>query len=349
VITDYSKALGDLTKEEASRIQNEEQLYIRQKEANKRLSKAPPRKICILCGSPIKGREFLHRGVSFITCHQCNHIQTKALPPAGFPDELEGKEQFSKIYPKLEKVQFEDRKNRIYRPKLNWIFSDLERSGYKKIELLNKKWLELGSGSGAFLASLEDMGVNNYVGFEKEETLLERAKAFLDPEKVSISRVSLGEIIRGNQADVICSFFVFEHDENISELINALKDCPKGTLLCFSVPKFGLSCLLENMASERYARSLDAAVHVQTFTDQSINFLLQAAGFEKIATWQFGQDALELRRLLFPIDEKGQHLESIGQKLGDCLDEIQATIDKVGLCDQIHLIARRKHSLMTQS
>ena len=41
MITDYSKALGDLTKEEASRIQNEEQLYIRQKEANKRLSKAP--------------------------------------------------------------------------------------------------------------------------------------------------------------------------------------------------------------------------------------------------------------------------------------------------------------------
>ena len=216
MITDYSKALGDLTKEEASRIQNEKQLYIRQKEANKRLSKAPPRKICILCGSPIKGREFLHRGVSFITCHQCNHIQTKALPPVGFPDELEGKEQFSKIYPKLEKDQFEDRKNRIYRPKLNWIFSALERSGYKKIELLNKKWLELGTGSGVFLSSLEDMGVNNYVGFEKEETLLERAKAFVAPEKVSISRVSLGEIIRANELTSLL-FFVCEHDENLFE------------------------------------------------------------------------------------------------------------------------------------
>lgn len=349
MITDYSKALGDLTKEEASRIQNEEQLYIRQKEANKRLSKAPPRKICILCGSPIKGWEFLHRGVSFITCDQCSHIQSKALPPVGFPDELEGKEQFSKIYPKLDKDQFEDRKNRIYRPKLNWIFSALERSGYEKSELLGMKWLELGSGYGAFLSSLEDMGVNNYAGYEKEETLLERAKTFVAPERVIMSRVSLGEIIRTNQADVICSFFVFEHDDNLFELINALKDCKDGTLLCFSVPKFGLSCLLENMASERYARSLDAAVHIQTFTDQSINFLLQTAGFEKIATWQFGQDALELRRLLFPIGEMGQYLESIGQKFGNCLDEIQATFDRVGLCDQIHLIARRKHSLMTQS
>ena len=183
MITDYSKALGDLNIEEASRIQNEEQLYIRQKEANKRLSKAPPRKICILCGSPIKGREFLHRGVSFITCHQCNHIQTKALPPVGFPDELEGKEQFSKIYPKLDKDQFEDRKNRIYRPKLDWIFSALERSGYKKIELLNKKWLELGSGSGVFLSSLEDMGVNNYVGFEKRGDSSGTGQSFCRPRK----------------------------------------------------------------------------------------------------------------------------------------------------------------------
>ena len=341
MITDYSKDLGDLTKEEASRIQNEEQLYIRQKEANKRLSKAHPRKFCILCGSPIKGRKFLHRGVSFITCHQCNHIQTKALPPVGFPDELEGKEQFSKIYPKLEKVQFEDRKSRIYRPKLNWIFSALERSGYKKIELLNKKWLELGSGSGAFLSSLEDMGVNNYVGFEKEETLLERAKAFVAPEKVSISRVSLGEIIRANHAEVICAFFVFEHEENLFELINALKDCPKETLLCFSVPKFGLSCLLENMASERYARSLDAAVHVQTFTDQSINFLLQAAGFEKIATWQFGQDALELRRLLFPQDSNFIGCKEIHKKLTSSLDRVQESIDRSNLSDQCHLIAKK--------
>ena len=341
MITDYSKALGDLTKEEASRIQNEEQLYIRQKEANKRLSKAPPRKICILCGSPIKGREFLHRGVSFITCHQCNHIQTKALPPVGFPDELEGKEQFSKIYPKLEKDQFEDRKNRIYRPKLNWIFNALERSGYKKIELLNKKWLELGSGSGVFLSSLEDMGVNNYVGFEKEETLLERAKAFVVPEKVSISRVSLGEIIRANQADVICSFFVFEHDEKLFELINALKECKSGTLLCFSVPMFGLSCLLENLAAERYSRSLDAAIHVQTFTDESINYFLLKTGYEKIASWQFGQDALELRRILIPQSPEPGPYDKLSEKFSSSLDRIQTAIDKSGLSDQCHLIAKK--------
>lgn len=341
MITDYSKTLGDLSKEETVRIQNEDQLYLRQKEANRRLSKAPSRKSCILCNCRIEGREFLHRNVSFIACAECGHIQSKALPPEGFPDELEGKEQFTKIYPKLGKDEFEDRKNRIYHPKLNWIFSALERSGYEKSELLKMRWLELGSGNGAFLSSLEDMGVKEYIGLEKEETLIKRSKTFVAPERVSHSTGSLGEIIRTNQAEIICSFFVFEHDEKLFELINALKDCQSGTLLCFSVPMFGLSCLLENLAAERYARSLDAAIHVQTFTDESINYFLLKAGFEKIASWQFGQDALELRRILIPqSQEPGPH-DKLSEKFSLSLDRIQTAIDKSDLSDQCHLIAKK--------
>jgi hypothetical protein len=341
MITDYSKTLGDLTKEESDRIQNEDQLYLRQKEANRRLSKASLRKNCILCDSEINGREFLHRNVSFIACAACGHIQSKALPPEGFPDELDGKEQFAKIYPKLGKDEFEDRKSRIYRPKLNWIFSALERSGYEKSELLGMKWLELGSGNGAFLSSLEDMGVNDYIGFEKEKTLLERSKSFVSPERVSLSTGSLGEIIRTNHAGIICSFFVIEHVEKLHELTVALQSVPVGTLFCFSVPMFGLSCLLENLATERYARSLDAAIHVQTFTDQSIDFFLSSSGMEKIAKWQFGQDALELRRLLLPPQEKSAPYESMLGKLSSSLDKLQMAIDKSNLSDQCHLIARK--------
>ncbi len=341
MITDYSKTLGDLAKEESARIQNEDRLYLRQKEANGRLTKAPPRKNCVLCESEINGREFLHRNVSFIACGECGHIQTKALPPEGFPDELKGQEQFAKIYPKLGKDEFEDRKSRIYRPKLNWILNALERLGYEQSELLAMKWLELGSGNGAFLSSLEDIGVKEYVGFEKEKALLEGSKSFVLPERVALSTGSLGEIIRKNHAEIICSFFVFEHDENLSGVIRALKVCRSGTLLCFSVPMFGLSCLLENLATERYARSLDAAIHVQTFTDQSINYLLHKAGFEKVASWQFGQDALELRRILIPPSSGAGPLDKLSEKFSLSLDRIQTAIDKSGLSDQCHLIAKK--------
>ena len=54
------------------------------------------------------------------------------------------------------------------------------------------------------------------------------------------------------------------------------------------------------MASERYARSLDAAVHVKPSPINPSTSFCKPVGFEKIATWQFGQDALELRRFLQP-------------------------------------------------
>ena len=102
MITDYSKSLGDLAREESMRIANERALFQKQHEANLRLAKAPNRKDCLLCGSQLRGEEFLHRKVPFISCKTCGHIQTKAQPPIGFPDEIDNQEPFAKIYPKLE-------------------------------------------------------------------------------------------------------------------------------------------------------------------------------------------------------------------------------------------------------
>ena len=342
MITDYSKSLKDLTKEESIRVDNEKTLLVRQHEANLRLANAPLREHCVLCATQLTGEEFLHRKVPFISCKICGHIQTKAQPPIGFPDEIEKKDTFTKIYPKLEKKEFEDRKKRIYLPKLNWILSALERSGYDRSELLRMSWMELGSGEGAFLSSLQDQGVTNFIGFEREKALVDRSKSFVSKEKVKLSIESIGETVRKTPVQIICAFFVFEHDENLPYLINALRDCQPGTILCFSVPMFGLSCLLENIATDRYARSLDAAIHVQTFTDQSIDFLFSVTNFEQIARWQFGQDALELSRLLRPLEKKISHFDHITAKLSNCIDDIQATVDKHNLCDQIHLIAKKR-------
>jgi len=344
VITDYSKSLGDLAKEESIRIDNEEALFLKQNEANLRLAKAPDRKHCVLCASELTGEEFLHRKVPFISCKTCRHIQTKAQPPIGFPDETDKKEPFAKIYPPLSRADFEDRKNRIYRPKLDWILSALERSGHSKNDLIEMNWMEIGSGSGGFLSSLQDTGIVNFTGFEKEKHLLTQAKSVIPEEKVFLSTDSVSQIVKLHPCQVICAFFVIEHIERLHELTATLRSVPLGTLFCFSVPMFGLSCLLEHMAVNRYARSLDAAIHVQTFTDRSIDFFLSSSGMETIAKWQFGQDALELRRLLLPLEEKGEHLRPLSNKLASCFDQLQEVLDKAGLCDQVHMIARRSHS-----
>ena len=338
MITDYSKSLGDLAKEESIRIDNEEALFLKQNKANLRLAKAPDRKHCVLCASQLTGEEFLHRKVPFISCKTCGHIQTKAQPPIGFPDEIDKKEPFTKIYPKLEKREFEDRKRRIYLPKLHWILSALERSGYDRSELLRISWMELGSGDGTFLSSLQDTGVTDFIGFEREEALVDRSRSVVGLEKVRLSKESVGEIIRKNPAELICSFFVFEHLEDLAEVTSKLASSPAGTILCFSVPVYGFSCILENAFPDRYARNMDAATHTQLFTDESIDYFLDASGFSKIAEWLFGQDANDIVRLL----STSKLPENPNTKiLTECRETLQIFFDRNRLSDQRHLIAVR--------
>jgi len=46
--------------------------------------------------------------------------------------------------------------------------------------------------------------------------------------------------------------------------------------------------------------------------------------------------------MLLPCSESEPHLEDLSQKLEICLDDVQKAVDRAGLCDQSHLIARRK-------
>ena len=65
MIMDYSKTLGDLTSEEASRSENELALIERQKKATQRLLGAPPRESCILRVEPLRGQQFLHQKIHY--------------------------------------------------------------------------------------------------------------------------------------------------------------------------------------------------------------------------------------------------------------------------------------------
>ena len=197
-------------------------------------------------------------------------------------------------------------------------------------------WMELGSGDGTFLSSLQDTGVTDFIGFEREEALVDRSRSVVGLEKVRLSKESVGEIIRKKPAEVICSFFVFEHVEDLAEVTSNLASYPAGTILCFAVPVYGFSCILENAFPDRYARNMDAATNTQLFTDKSIDYLLDASGFSKIAEWLFGQDANDIVRLL----SLSVHPRSPNAKiLSECRESLQIFFDKNRLSDQRHLIA----------
>jgi len=343
--TDYSKPSLDIKKEESERIANESELVDGQNKAVDFLKKHQDRKKCLLCGDNLKGEKFDHRGLIFVLCGKCGHIQTKINPPAGYPFIPEAGYKYKHIYPQQNFEEYKGRMLRIYKPKLDWAISCLNEIGYNNDKLKSMQWTEIGCGGGYFLAALKDFGVKKFIGIDMDADLVKFAQEKLGDDKVTISNSNKPEeIVAKYPADIYTAFFVFEHFENSYSFFSALKNLPAGTIIIFSVPLFGLTSLLENIFVANYARSLNGIVHTQAFTDKSINYALNLAGFEMIAQWIFGQDANDLTRIMINHVKnklpKSIQRETIN-KIITLIDPIQANIDRANFSDQRHFIIKK--------
>jgi len=342
---DYSKPSADITKEETYRVNNDAELAQAQKKAMRILLKSPARKLCLLCGQPLGGEEFNHRGLLFTRCHTCGHIQTKNKPPTNYPFLPSTGYEYKKIYPPLTETEFNDRKNRIYKPKLDWALSCLAEIGYSPTKLKELKWVEIGCGAGYFLSALDDFGVKNLLGLDADKKLVAYAKKRLGKDKIIYSQISADQITKQCPADIYVAFFVYEHFDNPRAFFSSLQTMKPGTIFIFSVPVYGFSCLLENVFTNNYARNLDGAVHTQLYSDDSINYALNTAGLKMQAQWIFGQDASDLMRFLLQNLQRRlspRMLSELREKMLLLDDKLQNILDKNLLSDQRHIVAVKK-------
>jgi hypothetical protein len=151
---------------------------------------------------------------------------------------------------------------------------------------------------------------------------------------------SLVEAVQAFTAEVYAAWFVLEHCFQTAALLDALRGKPRGTVFMFSVPTYGLATLLESAYDGHFARSLDSVLHMQLFTDRSIQHAMARAGYEIKAEWLFGQDADDLYRALVAKGEQGAPKAAIA-RLGEALSEIQGAVDRARLSDSRHVLAVR--------
>lgn len=344
---DYSKPLGDLAREQNERLRDEANLRERQRVLASILLTASPREACLLCGSTFDTAErFLHRGVPFYRCGQCRHIQTQVLPPEGYPHTVEGGLSFGTIYPRLSAEDYANRTQRIYQPKFDWIVRVLtEELEYNEEQICDLCWVDMGCGAGNFLAAAEAFGVRHCAGFDADARLVEAGQEHIHTGLLDHFTGSMSKAVGQYQANVYTAFFVMEHVENSREVYEAMQSWPSGTVFAFSVPVYGFAALLENIFAENYARNLDCVVHTQMYTEESIAYAMNIAGFDIVAQWVFGQDAEDVRRVMLSNlagKLSGAMFEEARHRLADLLDPLQQCFDKLHLADQRHILAVRR-------
>jgi 2-polyprenyl-3-methyl-5-hydroxy-6-metoxy-1,4-benzoquinol methylase len=338
----YSKPSGDIAKEVDDFRCRDHDILQRQKTLSIHLQTQDRRQSCLLCLNSIEsGHSFIHRNVDYVKCAICGHVQTYCQSPEGYPNSIDG-QGFETIYPKLTQNEYISRKDRIYKPKLDWILKALADNGIEPSKALQQKWMELGCGAGYFLHALKEHGAKNITGVDATPELVKIANEYLGEPIAKYNSDDMATLILSSDADIYVSFFVLEHLDNPQSVWEALMDKPKGTHFIFSVPMFGLSTILESRMDDYAARNLDSAVHTQLYTDKSIKFVLNKYGYTGLNQWVFGQDAVDFVRMIaVGLDEKYSDniYDEVIESLNPLVDDFQHILDKAFLADARHIIA----------
>lgn len=340
--TNFSKPGGDIASESEGFAASDDQRLARQRVLAAELAGQSDRESCLLCGATLNGaRGFDHRGVPYVHCPTCDHVQVKVVLPEGYPHAVNGV-GFEAVYPKLDYDAYVSRRERVYAPKRDWIMDCLEEAGQTREQLCEARWQELGCGAGYFLSALQDAGVKSISGVDQNAQLVELANDHLGHACAQLSNASLADVIGSTEADIIASFFVFEHLEDARDVWAALAQKPSGTTFAFSVPVFSFATLLESAFPDFSARNLDTVLHTQLYTDRSIEHALKTAGYTMRGEWVFGQDALDFKRLLMKrlVPAYGDDgLHTVEPLLARMVDDLQGAIDRNYLADARHIVA----------
>lgn len=340
-LTRFSKSPEDVAAHTSRLLAENNPLLKRQRGALQELSGASPRKLCILCGSDCANApRFVHREIAYLECPVCGHIQCGFELASEF---LVRHQEFAAIYPKLDPEAYRERTGLIYKPKLDWLLDSARDLGIG--DLTSVSWIELGSGAGNFLSALYNSGAKDIRGIDADSRLVAQANNILGEPLSQVFAGSLAGALKSTSARVYAAWFVLEHCFELKEFFASLREKPAGTIFAFSVPTFGVAALFESAFTAHFARSLDSVIHLQTFTDRSIEYALDQAGYEIRAEWLFGQDADDIYRALaaaMPDRSPGGVLERHLQRFVATVPAIQSAIDRNRLCDSRHILAVRK-------
>ena len=341
VIRKYSKPSKDIKIELNERSANNDLVIKSQLKISRAFDNCPLRTSCILCKHTLmRERSFKHRGVEYMICGNCKHMQSSRIVDLKYPFNILDS-GFESQYPQLDLDEYISRTQRIYQPKLDWI---LELIGCSNEHIDEMSWLDIGCGAGYFIKTLLDNGFTNVKGVDSNKKLIKIARNncgndnFIDSNDMFIE-------LRKTKAKIITAFFVLEHIYTPRKFWEIMAEKPSGTYFAFSVPVLSFCTLIEGAFPDFPARHLDNVYHTQLYTDDSINYSLETFGYERVGEWIFGQDAQDLCSLLMKkiqANSKYDISNIFSDKLDNIVDSLQSAIDHSHFSDARHVLAVKR-------
>lgn len=322
---------------------NDEELEKRRQVAEV-YSSQPERVRCKICCEDIensKGR-LEKMGVEYRICGECGHLNGIYQDTEEFADFLysdDGEVDYSGEYLEEARKEYQSRVSDIYLPKAEFLYNALRDEKEDPTELA---YADLGAGAGYMMAALEDQGGKDIEGYEVSASQVQHAKAMY--EELDIHRTEQPEIYdiaETVEADVITMIGVLEHLRHPRDMIQSLDDNPNVEYVFCSLPMFSPSVFFEMVSSSVMPRQLTSG-HTHLFQESSIDKLCDLGNFTRQSEWWFGQDMIDMVRLVevsarkqSVSDETIQHWNNM---FYDMIDDLQEVIDRKQRSSECHIL-----------
>ncbi|MCL2202481.1 MAG: class I SAM-dependent methyltransferase [Defluviitaleaceae bacterium] len=303
----------------------------------------PKRTGCKLCSTPLP-KEFYVKshGFAFYLCGECGHLngefeETDAYNRNFF---VLPESKISDMYHVESQIKFDERTDKIYVPKVQFIIDSLAETGVNVAAL---QYLDVGAGSGYMVAAMRKKRLAAS-GVEVSAPQVALANTMIPaPQAVRVCDPSdIVQIALTEEADVLTFIGVLEHIPNLQAVLQAITQNKSVKYMFFSVPCLAFSNAIEAVFPQVFGRHMGHG-HTHAFSNRSLEWMYKNYGFEPIAEWRFGGDIMDLYRSIM-VSLKENTDENFMRMIADFFQEngdaLQLIIDKAGLSSEIHVLVK---------
>lgn len=314
-----------------------------QKKVAERMASLPRNNLiaCPICESKDFSPFITIYSFQYSICNKCDHY---------FIDSLPDQSSIAQLYvgdSELHCCQsiayndstFNKRLDFITRPKVAFVREHISPD-------TSSVWFDIGCAFGEMLIAARELGWR-VKGIEADKSQADEAKKKgLEVLEGYVTPDNAKSFL--NEVSVVSAINCIEHIPDPLSLLKSINTgIEVGSYLVIEVPRQPSLGSFANFTFPGYVyRQFCAPDHVHVFSEKSLETLLHRTGFEAVAIWTFGKDAVDFLSQAAlnsgKITEAGQKFLDV--MLGVGAKQIQSALDSSGLSDTIFLIARKGSS-----
>jgi 2-polyprenyl-3-methyl-5-hydroxy-6-metoxy-1,4-benzoquinol methylase len=337
----YGKSSKEMLEHKEDFFQKNDEMVDILTSMNKLYAEQPQRLSCKNCDNKLGKSDFKKLHVNYTICQICGHLNGLNEDSEFFCSKVytfnKGSD-YSKVYNSSTKEIFKKRTNDIYAPKASFLKDALENFS---INPKNLKFVDIGAGSGYFVSAMKNLNLN-ISGYEVSEQQVSFGNSIIG--EPILNQMNINEtlkIIEEIDADVITMIGVLEHLRQPRKILNALCSNKQINFLYISVPLFSLSVFFEMIFSKVMHRQLSGA-HTHLYTEQSLEYMTNEFKLNRIASWWFGTDMMDLYRSVSVALSNENYQSNITDLWKDSfstiIDPLQLELDHKHMSSEVHML-----------